>query len=193
MRPTRPRIPVLPPAERTERQGDLLAPTTRDGRTFNVLATLVRHPDLLERWSAFAGHVMGPTSTLAPREREILILRIGWLNASQYEFGQHVLFGRRAGLGDEEIERVKLGAVAPGWSPLEAALCRAADDLHEHGVVTDDTWRALAAHYGEKQLLDVLFTVGQYNLVSWVLNSLGVELDEGVPRAFSTATPSNGS
>jgi alkylhydroperoxidase family enzyme len=188
MTSSRPRIPVLPPAERTERQRELLAPTTRDGRTFNVLATLVRHPDLLERWSAFAGHVMGPTSTLPPREREILILRIGWLDESQYEFGQHVLFGRRAGLADEEIERVKLGAAAPGWSPLEAALCQAADDLHDRGVVADDTWRALAAQYDERQLLDVLFTVGQYNLVSWVLNSLGVELDPGVPGAFSTAT-----
>ena len=73
-------------------------PRTRNGRTYNVLATVVRHPDLLERWSAFAGHVLGPTSTLSPRDREILILRIGWLNRSEYEFGQHVLFARRAGL-----------------------------------------------------------------------------------------------
>src|SRR5512145_1061695 len=104
MRLTRPRIPVLEPAGRSDRQRELLEPTTRNGRTFNVLSTLVRHPDLLERWQAFAGHVMGPTSTLPPREREILILRIGWLNQSEYEFGQHVLFGRRAGLSDEEID-----------------------------------------------------------------------------------------
>jgi alkylhydroperoxidase family enzyme len=184
MRLTRPRIPVLDPAERSDRQRDLLEPSQRAGRTFNVLSTLVRHPDLLERWQAFAGHVMGPTSTLPPREREILILRIGWLNQSEYEFGQHVLFGRRAGLSDEEIDRVKLGPEAPGWSAFDAALCRAADDLHGEGILRDETWRALAERYDEKQLIDVVFTVGQYNLVSWVLNSLGVELDEGVPASY---------
>jgi alkylhydroperoxidase family enzyme len=188
MRPTKPRIDVVPPAQRSDRQRELLAPTTRNGRTFNVLATIVRHPDLLERWNAFAGHVMGPSSTLPAREREILILRIGWLNDSEYEFGQHVLFARRAGLTDEEIERVKLGPAAPSWDSFDAALCRAADDLHGDGMVSDDTWRALAERYDERQLLDVLFTVGQYNLVSWVLNSLGVELDEGVPAGFSTAS-----
>jgi alkylhydroperoxidase family enzyme len=148
---------------------------------------VVRHPDLLEKWSAFAGHVLGPTSTLTPRDREILILRIGWLNRSEYEFGQHVLFARRAGLTDEEIERTREGAGAPGWSAHEALLCRAADDLHGAGKVSEETWRGLAARYDERQLLDVVFTVGQYNLVSWALNSLGVELDDGVPRGFSTA------
>ncbi|HEX2466475.1 MAG TPA: carboxymuconolactone decarboxylase family protein [Thermoanaerobaculia bacterium] len=186
MSSTKPRIDVLPEHERSEKQRELLAPSTRNGRTFNVLATVVRHPDLLERWSAFAGHVLGPTSTLSARDREILILRIGWLNRSEYEFGQHVLFARRAGLTDQEIERVKEGATAPGWTAHEATLCRAADDLHGGGRVSDDTWRALAERYDDKQLLDVVFTVGQYNLVSWALNSLGVELDEGVPAGFST-------
>ena len=77
---------------------------------------------------------------------------------------------------------MKEGAAAPGWTAHEALLCRAADDLHGGGRVSDDTWRALAERYDEKQLLDVVFTVGQYNLVSWALNSIGVELDEGVPR-----------
>ncbi len=124
---------------------------------------------------------MGPSSTLPPREREILILRIGWLNQSEYEFGQHVLFARHAGLSDDEIHRVKLGAGAQGWTSLEAALCQTADDLHNDGLVSDATWNTLAGSYDEKQLMDVIFTVGQYNLVSWVLNSIGVELDEGVP------------
>jgi 4-carboxymuconolactone decarboxylase len=186
MRLKKPRIAALPVAERSDRQRELLDPTTRNGRTFNVLATLVRHPDLLERWNAFAGHVLGPTSTLPAREREILILRIGWLNDSEYEFGQHVLFARRAGLTDEEIERVKLGAAAPSWSAFDAALCQAADDLHREGIVSDATWSELQTRYDERQLIDVLFTVGQYNLVSWVLNSIGVELDDFAPAGFST-------
>ena len=84
------------------------------------------------------------------------------------------------------VLRFKLGAAAPSWDPFDAALCQAADDLHRDGMVSDATWAALAARYDERQLLDVLFTVGQYNLVSWVLNSLGVELDDFAPAAFST-------
>ena len=178
----RPRIDVLPEQERSDRQRELLAPSTRNGRTYNVLSTLVRHPDLLERWSSFAGHVLGPTTTLSPRDRELLILRIGWLDRSEYEFGQHVLFARRAGLTDQEIERVKDGAAAPGWTPHEAALLRAADDLHRDARVSDEVWSALATRYDEKQLLDVVFTVGQYNLVSMALNSFGVQPEPGLAR-----------
>ena len=180
MSATRPRIPVLPESQRSERQRELLAPTTRNGRTYNVLATVVRHPDLLERWSAFAGHVLGPTSTLSARDREILILRIGWLCQAEYEFAQHVVIGRRAGLADADIQRIVDGPDSAGWDPFEAALVRAADELHHDAIVSDQTWKVLSARYGTEQLMDAVFTVGQYNLVSMALNTLGVQLDAGL-------------
>jgi alkylhydroperoxidase family enzyme len=120
-------------------------------------------------------------STLPPREREILILRIGWLCRSEYEFGQHTLFGKSAGLTDEEIRRIPAGPKAPGWDPFDATLLQAADELHADAFVTDATWNALAKRYNKQQLMDVVATVGQYNLISMFLNSFGVQLDEGVP------------
>jgi alkylhydroperoxidase family enzyme len=123
---------------------------------------------------------MGDTSTLAPREREILILRIGWLCQAEYEWGQHVIFARDAGLSDEEIARVKVGPNAEGWSEFDATLLRAVDELHNEAFVSDATWAALAEQYNEQQLMDVVFTVGQYNMVSMALNSFGVQLDKGV-------------
>jgi alkylhydroperoxidase family enzyme len=139
------------------------------------------HPGLLKRWLVFGTHVL-VKSTLPARERELLILRVGWRRRCEYEFGQHVAIGRTAGLSDAEIERVTQGPDAPGWSELERALLRAADELVDDAFLSDQTWRALAAHYDTRQLIDLVFTVGQYDLVSMALNTLGVQLDEGVPR-----------
>ncbi len=150
------------------------------GRVLNIFRTLAHHPKLLERWMVFGTHILNK-STLLPRERELVILRIGWLCRSEYEWGQHVLIGRQAGLTDEEIARVKTGTEAAGWSDSDAALLCAVDELHAEAFVSDATWQSLSERFSAQQLLDLIFTVGQYNLVAMALNTLGVQLDEGVP------------
>jgi alkylhydroperoxidase family enzyme len=146
----------------------------------NIFRTLAHHPDLMRRWTVFGNHVLSK-STLPARERELVILRIGWLCRSEYEWGQHVLIGRREGLRDDEIERIPKGPDAPGWSDLDRALLRATDELRADAMITDQTWKQLSEHLGTQQLMDLVFTVGQYNLVSMALNTLGVQLDPGVP------------
>ena len=135
----------------------------------------------MKRWQVFGNHVLNK-STLPPRDRELLILRIGWLCRSEYEFGQHVVIGKREGLSDEEIERVTHGPDEEGWDPFDATLLRAADELHRDAFLSDATWKELAARYDTMQLMDVIFTVGQYNLVSMALNTLGVQIEEGGAR-----------
>jgi alkylhydroperoxidase family enzyme len=105
---------------------------------------------------------------------------VGWLCGAEYEWGQHVQIARAGGIEDAEITRVTEGPAARGWSPLEAALLRATDELHETQQISDATWEALTAHLDTRQILDLIFTVGQYTLVSMALNSLRVELDPGV-------------
>jgi alkylhydroperoxidase family enzyme len=145
-----------------------------------VITTIGRHPDLLESYIPFILHIAG-TQTLPARDREMLILRIGWLCQAKYEFGQHTLVGREVGLTDEEILCITKGPDEPGWSDFEAALLRAADELHNDAIISEATWNTLSQRYDEKQMMDVVFTVGQYNMVSWALNSFGVQLEEGVP------------
>ncbi len=94
--------------------------------------------------------------------------------------GQHVLYGRNAGLTDEEIARIKAGPDAEGWDAFDASLLRAADELHADAFISDATWAALSERYNTQQLMDVVFTVGQYNLVSMALNTFGGQLDKGV-------------
>lgn len=155
-----------------------------NGRDLNLFRVLMHHPKLTRRWSVFAGHVMSK-QTIPVRERELLILRIGWLNQAPYEWAQHVEIARRAGISDGEIERVKQGATGH-WSSHDAALLQAADDLFEKSVISDSTWQTLTSTYSTQQMIDVVFTIGQYNLVSWALNSFGVPLDDYLPGARET-------
>jgi 4-carboxymuconolactone decarboxylase len=173
------RIPPLEESEWTDEVRAALGPRMSSGRALNIFTTLAHHPRLLERWLVFGSHVLGG-STLPARDRELLILRTGYRCKSEYEWGQHAIIARLVGISDEEIRRVTEGAAAPGWSPLEALLLRAADELHDEQLISDATWNALSERYDVKQMLDLVFTVGQYTLVSMALNSLGVRRDEGV-------------
>ena len=107
-----------------------------------------------------------------------LFLRPGYLCKSGYEWTQHARIGLREGLTQDEIERLKKGADI-GWGPADAALIRAADELHADQFIRDATWAELGRHFSDKQLMDVVFTAGQYTQVSMMLNTFGVQLDEG--------------
>jgi len=179
MRLSKPRVPPLSDAALDDEAREFLQQAAREGRVLNIYRTLAAHPKLLKRWGVFGTHVLYK-NTLPARERELLILRTGWLCRSEYEWGQHVIIARAAGVTDEEIERVKEGPDAPGWEAADAALLRAADELHDDSFISDAAWLALSERFNTQQLIDVIFTVGQYHIVSMALNSLGVQLDDGV-------------
>lgn len=179
-----PRIAPLPPEEQDAQARELLGTAgtgtpVPDAPAANIFTTLVRHPGLFRRWLPFGGKLL--TGKLPPRERELLILRTGWRCRSEYEWGQHVLIGQASGLTDEEIARIKDGPGATGWSPFDAGLLRAADELHDDNRVSDATWDVLAARYDDRQLIEVPMLVGQYHLVAFTLNTLGVQREPGVP------------
>ena len=175
------RIPMRDLATMATEDRETVEKNAMNGRVFNIFKVLAHHPKLVKRWTPFAGHVLGK-QTLPFRDRELLILRIGWLNQAEYEFAQHELIAKRGGLSDADVENVKQGPKG-GWSAHEAALMQAADDLFENSVVADATWAVLTKSYSTEQLMDVVFTVGQYNLVSWALNSFGMPLDDFLPGA----------
>lgn len=175
-----PRLAPKPESEWDDETRALLARNAAgDGQILNIFATIAHHPKLLKRWMVFGAHVLAK-STLPPRDRELLILRAGWRCRSSYEWGQHVVIARRTGITDEEIARVALGPDDPAWDPFDAALLRSADELHDDACISDATWAKLGERYDDQQRLDVVFAVGQYQLVSMALNSLGVERDDGL-------------
>ena len=180
MRLKAPRIPALDEKDWSPEAAELMKPFVRQGRIFNIFRTLTNHPELAKRWMVFANHILGK-STLAVRERELVILRIGYLCKSGYEWGQHVLIARQAGMTDAEIRTCKSGPMTPGLSELDRLLLQATDELHADAHIGDVTWAGLEKLLNTQQLMDLVFTVGQYNLVSMALNSFGVQPDAGLP------------
>jgi alkylhydroperoxidase family enzyme len=186
------RIPPLDPDELDE-AGHALVDSTLSGpagSARNLYLTLVRHPGLFRRWLPFGGKLLA--GRLPARDRELLILRTGWHCRAPYEWGQHVVIGRRAGLTDAEIDRIRVGPTAPGWSPADAALLRAADELHADARVSDGTWAELAGAYGTEALIEIPMVVGHHHLVSFTLNTLGVPLEEDLPPMPGPDSPAGG-
>ncbi len=171
------RIAPLSDAELTPEQDRALEPFRPD-RVLNIFRTLARAPAALERFNVWASYILSRRNDLAAREREIVILRTGWLCRSGYEWNQHERIGLSVGLTADEVSRIKAGAEA-GWGARDAVLLRAADELHADQFITDATWAELSVHFSEKQCMDVVFTAGQYTQVSMILNTFGVQLETG--------------
>ncbi len=179
MRLAKPRISPLQDSELTPEQAERLSKSAlKEGPILNIFRTLVRSPDALRAFSWWGGYVMSRNS-LTPRDREIAILRVGWLCKSGYEWTQHHRIGLQSGLSAAEIERIKIGAGAAEWTAAEKALLAATDDLNRDHFVSNPSWTELLKHYSERQCMDLVFTVGQYTQVSMILNSFGVQLDQG--------------
>ena len=176
-----PRLDPLPREAWSDEIRGLLDPDDAGRPVLNLYATLARHP-VFFRPRAVQSAYIRTGATLSDRAREILILRIGWLCGSEYEWSQHVRAARRIGMTDDEIQRIAIGADAAGWDPFEATLIRATDELHRDDNISNATWRSLASRYGVPELIDVVITVAGYRMVSIALNSLGTQLEPGRPR-----------
>ena len=180
MRLDRARISPLTDAEATPEQASRLQLLVdRSGRAINIFRTLVRQPNAYDAFMAWGGFILSKRNPLPPRERELVVLRTGYLCGSGYEWTQHVPIGLATGLTEDEIARIKIVDDDPEWSQPDGALLRATDELVRDHFITDNTWTALGEAFSDEQRMAVVMTCGQYTQVSMMLNSFGVQLDEG--------------
>jgi alkylhydroperoxidase family enzyme len=174
-----PRIPPVPHEERTGQIRQLLDEAVAGAAAdANIFTTFVRAPGLFRRWLPFGGKLL--EGKLPARDRELLILRTGWNCGAEYEWAQHARLALSCDLSAAEIDLVVRGPDAEGWDDFEASLLRAADELHSDWMISDATWAELAERYDTEQLIEVPMLVGHYHLVAMTLNTLGVQLDEGL-------------
>ena len=159
-------------------QGATKDVTRSGGHILNIFRTMVHAPKALTAFLAWGGYILSRRNSLSERDRELVILRVGYNCKSGYEFTQHTRIGLDAGLTAAEVEAIKAGPDDPSWSEADRAMLRATDDLTRDFHVSDASWAALA-FLSDKQKMDLVMTVGQYTQVSMMLNSFGVQLDPG--------------
>ena len=189
-----PRLAPLPPGEWPPQMRAALAalrpaeprhPFPEQGgdrpKGLNALGMLAHHPTLTTAFNTFNGHILFGT-TLSPRQRELLVLRVAAIRRSTYEWEQHVVLAGDAGLSPEDIDRIAIGPGAEGWSELDRAFVRAVDELVGDALIADDTWAVLADELDDRQLMDLVFTVGTYDLLAMAFRTFGVELDDDLRR-----------
>lgn len=163
---------MLPPNPRHQR-------LQREGRPkgANILGTLAHHPALARAFLTFNGHLLMAT-TLTERQRELLVLRVAAVSKSSYEWAQHLFLARDVGLSDDEIAWIAWGADAPMWGVLDATFLRAVDELVEGGSITAPTLQVLREHLDVQQILDLIYTVGCYQSLAWMLRSFDIDFDD---------------
>jgi alkylhydroperoxidase family enzyme len=143
-----------------------------------LVTTLMRHPELFHKIAELSMQLQGQ-GVLAPRDRQLAILRVAWLCQCAYEWGEHVRHSKRIGLTSEEIERVAQGTVATGWDEHECAILSAVDELHADAMISDRTWEVLSKRLDDKQLIELPILVGQFTMVAYFQNALRLRLGPG--------------
>jgi alkylhydroperoxidase family enzyme len=180
---------MIPPNPRHQR-------LQREGRPkgANILGALAHHPALARAFLTLNGHLLMAT-TLTERQRELLILRVAAVSKSSYEWAQHLFLARDVGLSDDEITWIACCADAPMWSVLDATLLRAVDELVEGGSISAPTLQVLRDHLDVQQILDLIYTVGCYQSLAWMLRSFDIDLDDDLRElliARNAAPPTGG-
>ena len=173
------RIAPLAEADMAPELLALLGPRFKAIPVLNIFRTLAHAPKAFKRFMAWGGYILSDANSLSPRDRELVILRAGFNWKSGYEWAQHVRIGLDCGLTEVEIACIKTGPDAPEWCDSDRALLVATDELTADAFISDATWETLS-EYSEKQRMDLVMTVAQYTQVSMMLNTFGVQLDEGL-------------
>ena len=139
-----------------------------------VMELFAHHVPVGESFMSFTDILASDDSTLEPRVRELLILRVAWRTGSGYEWNQHHRMGGDEGLTAAQLAAVAVGSADPVWTPEERALLSAVDEMIDHFEVSDATWNLLAEAFAPAQLFELLFVVGGYLALAAVLNSIGL-------------------
>jgi alkylhydroperoxidase family enzyme len=166
--------------EESVQRAEQLAMSSRIGE-LNIFRTLLRHPKLAKIVNDLLMMLLGDGNQLDPRLRELVIMRIGWVTACDYEWTQHWPIAQMFGVNEEELLAVRDWRAADCFTDADQAVLAATDDTLEHGRILDATWDAcMAALEQPEVLLELCVAIGAWRLISQLALSTGVELEEGI-------------
>jgi len=179
-----PRIRPSGPDDWTDKTREMFAffegpEAAEKGSASNMQLTIAHHSKLAFAYLKFGTRLLAAPK-LSPRLRELVALYVGWRNQAEYEWVQHIAIGRAAGITPDEFEALKVGPEAPNWNDLERHVLRATEQLLSKAQVNDATWSGLAAQLDTQQLIELLFVIGNYGMLSWIINAFGIQPEDNV-------------
>ena len=199
----KPRIAPLPMSEWGDKEKEALAVFVKPGvnslkggdknksKDVSALAIFLNHPSLAKAIFPLTRHLLYDC-LLPNRDRELLVLRVAWLRKAPYEWAQHVAIAQNCGVSDEEILRVGQGESAVQWTPKDKLLMTAVDELFDSACLSDTTWGGLGEFYNEQELMEVVVTVGAYDLMAMAFNSFGLQTSEDLEAVLAQFPLSSG-
>jgi 4-carboxymuconolactone decarboxylase len=184
----RQRIPNITPAEWTDKLLDIFefmeGPEARvKGPKYNAVKALVHAPEI-SLASMRLHKALTQSQGLTPRLKELVILRVLWLNRAEYQYSQHLLISSRHGFDSEDYTAIKTGTPSPRWSELEALVVEAVDQLEQVGDIDDALWAGLTQNLNHAQILELLYLIGSFKMVAWIFKTIRLDLDPGM-QGFS--------
>jgi alkylhydroperoxidase family enzyme len=175
-------VRLAPPAEVTDEMRAMALPPPgygRPGEFVGIFGVMLHAPELLKLYRATGTYFLTDGS-LTPHDRELAILRVAWLCRAPYEWGEHVSVSRKRSLiTPEEVANVQIGSSAPVWGKSDRAILKAVEELFAGAAICDATWAELASVFNEKQLVELVILIGQYQMTAYFLNTMRIPLREG--------------
>ncbi|HTJ65676.1 MAG TPA: carboxymuconolactone decarboxylase family protein [Alphaproteobacteria bacterium] len=169
-----PRIPYLTPEQMSQNVRNAVARAP-----INVVRMMAGTSEaVFNGFNAFSGAFYGPASSLPAEDREVAILRVGYLSNSKYETFQHEAAAKLAGLNEGQIEAIRHGGEHPGvLNETQQAILNFTDDVVKNVRAGDSTLDSVRKLLSDKQVLDLTLLIGLYMMVSRFLETAGVDLD----------------
>jgi alkylhydroperoxidase family enzyme len=173
------RVPRLSAQEATAAAADAGVPEYM--ANLNVFRVLLRHPGLARAVNDLLSTMLWH-GALDARLRELAIMRIGWLTASDYEWTQHWRVALGLGVSEDDLLGVRDWPAHEAFGEPERAVLAATDDVVRDGAVSAQTWAACARELGADPavLIELVTAIGTWRMVATLLHSLEIPLEDGV-------------
>ena len=197
MAPPKRRIPPLPREEWTDEAREVFSywgepGAWENGSKVEKEMVMAQHPKLALAYNGFGKQLL-LDSAIPERPRELLVLRTAWRLKAGYPWHFHVGYALNAGMTLEEVAAVKDGPDSPVWEGKDedVAIMRAVDELLDTATISDETWDALARFFDKHQLMELVFNVGSYTMLTWTINAFGIGFGDDIdPLGFDLKTAS---